>query len=227
MALSNYATIAWDENGEPCSGKIEAEGTVIDIYKDWLYVHDEKAWRENSGFGRYTIMEISEGQLRYNGFKIITKRGSNEELFVVVEYNNSYSSSLGKEEEEERKQLFGIACYAYDGDDYVGVSEKTKKEFFDWIKDTKEDWLYHIDVCLEKIKDFNTINQGDAYLAKEMGIETPINTHEPILSKILKSEYPYGECPDCHEPIPDNIVDGEECPNCGHVFRRAHVEKTE
>jgi DNA-directed RNA polymerase subunit RPC12/RpoP len=34
----------------------------------------------------------------------------------------------------------------------------------------------------------------------------------------IKDSYPGGVCPDCGEEIPDNVVSGEECPNCGHVF---------
>ena len=45
MALSNWATLAWDENGEPCDGRLEAEGISIAIYKNWIYVRDEKAWK--------------------------------------------------------------------------------------------------------------------------------------------------------------------------------------
>ena len=34
----------------------------------------------------------------------------------------------------------------------------------------------------------------------------------------IKDNYENGECPDCGDPIPDDIVDGGECSNCGHVF---------
>jgi hypothetical protein len=27
-----------------------------------------------------------------------------------------------------------------------------------------------------------------------------------------------GVCPDCGEPIPEGIQEGQECCNCGHVF---------
>lgn len=38
------------------------------------------------------------------------------------------------------------------------------------------------------------------------------------MSNPVKDCYEDGICPDCCEPIPDNIVDGEGCTNCGHVF---------
>lgn len=34
----------------------------------------------------------------------------------------------------------------------------------------------------------------------------------------VKDNYPGGVCPDCGKPIPDDLVPGQECTNCGHVF---------
>jgi hypothetical protein len=165
MEKSNWVTIAWDENGKPCEGKIDAEGIIIDIHENRLYVQDKKAWNDNSGYGRYTIMDISEGQLRYNRFKIIVERGSNDELFFVVEYNGNILTK----NRDVKKQLIGISCCIPSGEDRDGVIEDVKAEFFYWIKESKEDWWYNIDICMEKIKDFETLNQEEELLAKELG----------------------------------------------------------
>ena len=179
MALSNWATLAWNEKGEPCEGKIEAEGIAIEIYKNWLYVRDDKAWKEGA-FIKPTIMEIAEGQIEYHRFKIISSRGKNNELFVVAEYSST--------DYTEKKQLIGIGAYGYDDDgNYVGITSETKGEFFHWIGMTKEDWWFPIDIDVTKIKGFNAINQGDKYFADALGFETPVNTDEPILSKALKN----------------------------------------
>jgi len=37
-------------------------------------------------------------------------------------------------------------------------------------------------------------------------------------SEKIKDAYVLGICPDCQVPIPDDIVEGGECFNCGHVF---------
>jgi hypothetical protein len=37
-------------------------------------------------------------------------------------------------------------------------------------------------------------------------------------SEQIKDAYVDGVCPDCQDPIPDDIVEGGECINCGHVF---------
>jgi hypothetical protein len=34
----------------------------------------------------------------------------------------------------------------------------------------------------------------------------------------VKDSYPDGSCPDCFETIPDDVVEGDDCVNCGHVF---------
>lgn len=179
MALSNWATLAWNENGEPCDGSLKAEGVSIDIYKNWIYVRDENAWKEGSVFNKPTIMEISEGQIEYHRFKIIVSRSQNGALFVVAEYISK--------DQKENKQLMGIGAYGYDDANYVGVTEETKEEFFNWIKTSKEDWQFTILVDVTKIKDFKTFNQGDQYIADKFGLETPVNTDEPILSKALKN----------------------------------------
>jgi len=38
------------------------------------------------------------------------------------------------------------------------------------------------------------------------------------MSKI-KDNYDNGDCPDCGEIIPDDMITGGECKNCGHVFQ--------
>lgn len=145
MAPNNWITIAWDENGLLCPGRIEAEGTIIDICEHLLYVHDKKAWKEDSGFGRYTIMEISEGQLRYNRFKIVVARGINNAIFFAVEYNSDNT-------EDNKKQIFGFSCCIYDDDNRVAIVEDAKTEFFYWLEESKKDWWYNVNIDQEKIQ---------------------------------------------------------------------------
>lgn len=37
----------------------------------------------------------------------------------------------------------------------------------------------------------------------------------------LADNYENGVCPDCGEPITDEMVNGAECDNCGHIFYSA------
>jgi hypothetical protein len=38
------------------------------------------------------------------------------------------------------------------------------------------------------------------------------------MSNPVKDSYDGGMCPDCDEPIPDDVNEGDSCKNCGHVF---------
>jgi hypothetical protein len=163
MEEGNWINVAWDENGKSCEGKIEAEGIVIDVYMGRLYVHDEKAWSENSGYGRYTIMDISEGQLRYKLFKIIVERGINNELFFAVEYNGNILTKNG----DIKKQLIGISYRVNSGEDNAEVIEDAKAGFFYWLNETVLDWSYNIDIDLKNIKDFDILFQEEKLFAKE------------------------------------------------------------
>lgn len=41
---------------------------------------------------------------------------------------------------------------------------------------------------------------------------------DSIESNSIKASYPDGECPDCGEPIPSDVQEGDTCCNCGHTF---------
>jgi len=34
----------------------------------------------------------------------------------------------------------------------------------------------------------------------------------------VRAAYRNSECPDCGEPLPENVQEGDECGNCGHVY---------
>lgn len=51
MALSSYATMAFTHEGKPNNGAyISPCGVNVEVYKNWIYIYDEKAWQENGGF---------------------------------------------------------------------------------------------------------------------------------------------------------------------------------
>jgi len=41
MALSNWDYAAWNEKGEPIPTYIDCSGTIIELYKDWIYIKKE------------------------------------------------------------------------------------------------------------------------------------------------------------------------------------------
>lgn len=42
----------------------------------------------------------------------------------------------------------------------------------------------------------------------------------------VADQFENGECPDCGEPIPNDVVRGGECQNCGHVWNWGESEYT-
>lgn len=62
------------------------------------------------------------------------------------------------------------------------------------------------------------------YRLRSIGVGLQLNCCPPYATQYLekvnpvKNSYQYGICPDCGEEIPDDIAEGEECSNCGHVF---------
>jgi len=48
------------------------------------------------------------------------------------------------------------------------------------------------------------------------GIES--NGMDISVESPVKAAYPDGRCPDCGLLIDDDVEDGDECSNCGHVF---------
>jgi len=42
--------------------------------------------------------------------------------------------------------------------------------------------------------------------------------YEVVVETNMRDFYPEGECPDCGEPISPTAVNGDNCPNCEHVF---------
>ena len=38
----------------------------------------------------------------------------------------------------------------------------------------------------------------------------------------VRDAYRFVECPDCGEDIPKDVIEGDACSNCGHVFCANH-----
>jgi hypothetical protein len=38
------------------------------------------------------------------------------------------------------------------------------------------------------------------------------------MTKYVRDDYEYGECPDCRKAIPHTAVEGDQCSECGCVF---------
>lgn len=248
MALSNWDTMAFDENGKPCSGIVtNADGSMVEIYRNYLYVHSPKMWRLSGGYRKSVIAEMMDGDIELSGFHIIAKRSDTQNaVFVFCKHSytaeNGYKyfggigcsgyvnkieqvlTRIGRKDEISDDWCYGseesgVSDYGrnfihhimnlethekivywdegkkgeYDySKDWIGVTEKLKKEFFAWMSGLG---LEYSDVRFQrwlarcrKSKGLR-FNQGDAYFAKRLKKPIPATRigkqKSPVMMKMI------------------------------------------
>ena len=183
MALSNWDTWAINQDSKISNGVFKSElGFQIQIYKNWLYLQDTVSWQEHGGFVEPTIMELWDGELRYKNTQIIACRGPKNGIYCAV-----WSS-------KPINLLTGIGCYGYVYDKWVGVTNAEINWLKHWLFKIEEtsSYIWGIKEHIKKI-DFESggrFNQGDAYFADKLGVETPSTlpgkSDEPVINKLIK-----------------------------------------
>jgi hypothetical protein len=162
MAMSNWDLMAWDDKGNTDNGRFIHNFTQINIYKNWVYVCDEKAHNKYTSFKYPTIMSIHDGWVHYNGCDIITKRGKQDGIYVVVRVFDNGNA----------KYYYGIGCCAYRGNKCVGVTKTTYEDYMKWLRKlNKEEY-----VKVTKPKKLLRVNQGDMIIGD-------IKKHSTLIGK--------------------------------------------
>ncbi len=190
MALSNWDTLALNKEGKPTNGVFKStQGIMVSIYKNWLYVEDKDAWRDEDAFVEPIVMEIQEGRLTYKTIQILAKRGPQNGIYCVV-YTLPY-----RDEKEKFNLMAGIGCYGFDGDKWVGVEPASVEYMAKLCTNDGElfeaaDWM-EVEEALHNI-DFSKalrFNQGDAFFAIHGGVSTPASkvgkAEEPVIMKVI------------------------------------------
>lgn len=203
MALSNWDTMAFDEAGQPTNGVFETPlGVQVEIYKNWLYIRDAKAWREDGEYVEPTVMEIQEGRLHYLDLHVLALRGPQNGVYCVVWHTKYQEQEKG---EPYRPPIVtgmvGMGVYGFRGEEWVGAEEESVRWFVGRLqKKEPEDFdglgtheFYVLNVP-DVFRQFDwgrglRFNQGDAYLADRLGEETPATEvgqqQKPMLMKML------------------------------------------
>jgi hypothetical protein len=190
MALSNWDILMLDEKGKSLPGVWQSSlGLKLEIYKNWLHLHDEKAWYENAGFySKPIIAKIDSGSYDYKNLHILAIRGPQNGVFVIV-WEDFYSKDYKK---HWVRGAIGCGVYGYTqgiSGRYIGVT-KTSLRWF--IKEMHKKDFYTIPdvfVNLDLLKG-QRYNQGDAFFTCHIG--TPLqNTKagkakETIFGKAIK-----------------------------------------
>jgi hypothetical protein len=144
MALSNWDTISANEKGESISGFWKSpQGVGVEIYKNWMYIHDEKAWTESGCFTKPIIMQIEEGVMNYKDVQIVAFRGPQNGIYLVVSHTR-YPKYKGK---VKTVGMIGIGCYGYKGDKFVGVLPSSVDWFMKMLNATHKEVMIGSKTC--------------------------------------------------------------------------------
>jgi hypothetical protein len=191
MALSNWDTAAWDEGGTPTNGVFETSWGSVQIYKNWIYVRDPKAWTEGGAYIRPTVMEVQSGSISYKDLCIEAVRGPQNGVYCAVWTPSHFR------EDKRLKGMLACGVYGFDGEDWVGVKPESLQLFSELITDKvriqefctvydsvkgkyKEMLNYEADSWdipdeFRKIDVTKAVrfNQGDAFFAQNLGFDIP------------------------------------------------------
>ena len=188
MALSNWDTFALDKDGKSVVGRIISPlGIVIEIYKNWLYVRDERAWIDGGSFVEPTIMEIQEGIITYLDTKIYARRGPKYGIYCVVKCTDRSDKDYKKWIDT---YMFGIGCSGFKGDRYVGVEPRDVEFLMRFVRRINRDHLFDDKtiLTLDTSKGLR-YNQGDGFFQDATGQKStgtkPGEAEDPWLIQML------------------------------------------
>jgi hypothetical protein len=175
MALSNWDTIAWDENGKPTNGAfVSPQGVVVTIYKNWIHVSELKKAHDEAG-----SMIVNSGSLRYKDVEFYAFRGPQQGVYAIVWTGHG-------SKEQPYRVMFCAGVYGYEQRERLSGNDADDREpKFEGVRD---DSLFSFHMRIQEAARDNEIpaafgnifpdkplrfNQGDAYFAHHLGHETP------------------------------------------------------
>ena len=184
MALSNYDILSINHNSESINGVLTSKiGIQVEIYKNWLYVHDTVAWQKEIAYTHPCIMKIQNGNLTYKNVQIYAERGPQGGIYCIA------ITPLwpNKDKKEKLNVMVGIGCYGYIDDKFVGVQSKSVDFLIDMIKRNKNTFPRSYNKILENLnfKEGIRFNQGDAYFAENLNFDTPASQVEKATTPII------------------------------------------
>lgn len=96
MALSNWDTLSIGPDSKPSDGTfILPDGRGIEIYKNWLYIHDATGWHEGLKFVQPIIGEVIEGNCVIAGIRIRAVRGPQSAVFFHAKVDGDVVGGIG------------------------------------------------------------------------------------------------------------------------------------
>ena len=127
MAMGNWDTLAVNDRGEPVDGRfVSPLGVVVAVYKNWLYVEDEVAWRDGSGYTKPIVLRVDEGRLEYLDVVVLATRGPQDGVYTVV---------WSRGPEDELRAMLAVGCLGHDGwGAWTGVRPESINDWRCWLR---------------------------------------------------------------------------------------------
>jgi hypothetical protein len=191
MALSNWDTLAVNEKKESTNGVFQTPlGVKVEIYKNWLYVHDKAIAKENDPYVDDVVMEIQEGELTYRDLHVKAIRGPNDGIYAVCWFHQ-YEN---KKKPDRFEFMLGTGIYGFDDkENWVGVTQFNINVLISLFKTWTEEDGYRFKDVDPFAKNPRRFNQGDAFFNDNLEDAyipptPPGEAEEPVLLQALKGQ---------------------------------------
>ena len=169
MALSNWATMAIMLNSTiintvDVDWPTSPSGILVEIYKNWLYVHDEASpERPNNRFMHPTVMSVEHGSVVYADWHNEARRGPQDGVYVVA-----WFSDLNPDPNEASplvRGFVGCGVDGYDGKEWVGVRATSLDFLRAWLANKEIDFPPAVSGLV--VPD-GSVNQGAAFFRRNV-----------------------------------------------------------
>lgn len=187
MALSNWDTLAVDHKKQSTNGVfVTPLGVRVEVYKNWLYVHDEAVQKNNDPYSGDVVMEVQEGKFTYRDLDIKAVRGPNDGIYALC--------WTGYHDDVEFMLATGIYGYHDRTGEWIGVQEENiellRTIYRKWAREYLPNKRIEKDPFPENPLRFN---QGDAFFADNLdGVTlpatTPGDTQDPLIMQSLNKK---------------------------------------
>jgi hypothetical protein len=161
MALSNWDTFAVNEKKESTNGIFETPlGIKIEIYKNWLYVHDKAVTKGKDPYVDDVTMEVKEGEFTYRDLYVKAIRGPNNGVYTIVWFE------CKEENKPERFEfMLGTGIYGFSdhSGEWVGVTQFNVNVLHNLFKNWTEEDGYPFKGTNPFPDNPLRFNQGDAF----------------------------------------------------------------
>ena len=142
MAIANYASWSIDERGlDAHCDFVSPMGIHVNIHKDFAYLDDPAAWTKlRADNPPHIVAEIHAGMLCYKDLHMCSRTTPSGLFFLAC-----WAFQPGVKVEtaatwEYIHALYGIGKYAFEGNNYIGVTGEDIQAFYEWLDEQHEEY---------------------------------------------------------------------------------------